>query len=47
MFKLNKFKAFTLAEALIALTIVAIIAALCVPVLKRDNFRAQMEVGAK
>ena len=47
MFKLNKFKAFTLAEALIALTIVAIIAALSVPVLKRDNFRAQMEVGAK
>lgn len=47
MFKLNKYKAFTLAEALIALTIVAIIASLCVPVLKRDNFRARIEVGAK
>lgn len=32
---------------MIALTIVAIIASLCVPVLKRDNFRAQIEVGAK
>lgn len=47
MFKLNKIKAFTLAEALLALTIVAVIAALCVPVLKRDNFRSQIETGAK
>lgn len=47
MYKLKKLKAFTLAEALIALTIVAIIAALCIPVMKRDNFRAQIETGVK
>ena len=47
MHKLNKKKGFTLAEVLVALTIVAIIASLCIPVLKKDNFRSRIETGAK
>lgn len=47
MLKLGKIKGFTLAEALMALVIIAIISALCIPVLRRDNFRVQIETGAK